>query len=220
MGICLVIPAYNAAATIVNVVEETLASGFPLLVVDDGSTDGTAERLAGLNVEVRRHPLNRGKGAALRTGFSWAVENGYTAVITLDSDGQHDPTAIPRLLAAAVEGDFDILIASRSSQFGEMAGLRNSWNRFGVWCVKKKTGFEITDSQSGFRFYSARILRNLELTANGYELEMEVLMKAWRAGLKIGSLPIAARIADGRSTSHFRPVRDTWNICMTFLRYL
>jgi len=204
----------------VAVVEETLASGFPLLVVDDGSTDGTAERLVGLNVEVIRHPRNRGKGAALRTGFSWAVENGHSAVISLDSDGQHDPSAIYCVLAAAREGDFDILIASRSSQFGEMAGLRNSWNRFGVWCVKKKTGFEITDSQSGFRFYSARILRNLELTANGYELEMEVLMKAWRAGLKIGSLPIAARIADGRSTSHFRPVRDTWNICMTFLKYL
>ena len=219
MGICLVIPAYNAAATIVAVVEETLSLGFPLLVVDDGSTDGTAERLVGLNVEVKRYPRNRGKGAALRTGFSWAVENGYSAVITLDSDGQHDPSAIPRLLAAAMEGNFDILIASRASQFGEMAGLRNSWNRFGVWCVKKKTGFEITDSQSGFRYYSTRILRNIELTADGYALEMEVLMKAWRAGLTIGSLPIAARVADGRSTSHFRPVRDTWNICMTFLKY-
>jgi glycosyltransferase involved in cell wall biosynthesis len=204
----------------VAVVEETLALGFPLLVVDDGSTDGTAERLIGLNVEVKRHPRNRGKGAALRTGFSWAVENGYSAVITLDSDGQHDPSAIPRLLAAATEGNFDILIASRASQFGEMAGLRNSWNRFGVWCVKKKTGFEITDSQSGFRYYSTRILRNIQLTADGYALEMEVLMKAWRAGLTIGSLPIAARVADGRSTSHFRPVRDTWNICMTFLKYL
>ncbi len=202
------------------VVEETLASGFPLLVVDDGSTDGTAERLTGLNVEVRRHPQNRGKGAALRTGFSWAKENGYSAVITLDSDGQHDPTAIPRLLAAASEGNYDILVASRASQFAEMAGLRNTWNRFGVWCVKKKTGFEITDSQSGFRYYSKRILKDLDLTANGYELEMEVLMKAWRAGMKIGSLPIAARVADGRSTSHFRPVRDTWNICMTFLKYL
>ncbi len=220
MGICLVIPAYNAAATIVAVVEETLALGFPLLVVDDGSTDGTVERLVGLNVEIKRHPRNRGKGAALRTGFSWAVENGYSAVITLDSDGQHDPSAIPRLLAAATEGNFDILIASRASQFGEMAGLRNSWNRFGVWCVKKKTGFEITDSQSGFRYYSSRILRDIELTADGYALEMEVLMKAWRAGLTIGSLPIAARVADGRSTSHFRPVRDTWNICMTFLKYL
>ncbi|MDD2320274.1 MAG: glycosyltransferase family 2 protein [Geobacteraceae bacterium] len=220
MGICIVIPAFNAAATIVNVVAETRALGHPILVVDDGSTDGTAERLAALDVRVLRHAVNRGKGAALRTGFSWALENGCSAVITIDSDGQHDPTAIPLLLATALERRVDILIASRSTQFGEMAGLRNSWNRFGVWCVRKKTGFEITDSQSGFRYYSARLLSGIELTANGYELEMEVLMKAWRGGFTIGSLPIAARVADGRSTSHFRPVRDTWNICMTFLKYL
>ena len=220
MGICIVIPAFNAAATIINVVAETRALGHPILVVDDGSTDGTAERLAALNVRVLRHAVNRGKGAALRTGFSWALENGCSAVITIDSDGQHDPTAIPLLLATALERRVDILIASRSTQFGEMAGLRNSWNRFGVWCVRKKTGFEITDSQSGFRYYSARLLSGIELTANGYELEMEVLMKAWRGGFTIGSLPIAARVADGRSTSHFRPVRDTWNICMTFLKYL
>jgi glycosyltransferase involved in cell wall biosynthesis len=220
VGICIVIPAFNAAATIANVVEETRALGHPILVVDDGSTDGTAERLAALDVRVLRHSVNRGKGAALRTGFSWALENGCSAVITIDSDGQHDPTAIPLLLATALERGMDILIASRSTQFGEMAGLRNSWNRFGVWCVRKKTGFEITDSQSGFRFYSARLLSKIELTANGYELEMEVLMKAWRGGFTIGSLPIAARVADGRSTSHFRPVRDTWNICMTFLKYL
>lgn len=220
MGICIVIPAFNAAATIVNVVAETRALGHPILVVDDGSTDGTAERLAALDVRVLRHAVNRGKGAALRTGFSWALENGCSAVITIDSDGQHDPTAIPLLLATALERRVDILIASRSTQFGEMAGLRNSWNRFGVWCVRKKTGFEITDSQSGFRYYSARLLSGIELTANGYELEMEVLMKAWRGGFTIGSLPIAARVADGRSTSHFRPVRDTWNICMTFLKYM
>jgi len=220
VGICIVIPAFNAAATIINVVAETRALGHPILVVDDGSTDGTAERLAALNVRVLRHAVNRGKGAALRTGFSWALENGCSAVITIDSDGQHDPTAIPLLLATALERRVDILIASRSTQFGEMAGLRNSWNRFGVWCVRKKTGFEITDSQSGFRYYSARLLSGIELTANGYELEMEVLMKAWRGGFTIGSLPIAARVADGRSTSHFRPVRDTWNICMTFLKYL
>ena len=84
----------------------------------------------------------------------------------------------------------DILIASRATQFGEMAGLRSSWNRFGVWCMRKKTGFEITDSQSGFRYYSARLLQNVELTANGYELEMEILMKAWRGGFRIGSLPL------------------------------
>jgi hypothetical protein len=86
--------------------------------------------------------------------------------------------------------------------------------------MKKRTGFAIDDSQSGFRYYSARLLRNVQLTATGYELEMELLLKAWRAGFRIGSIPVAARVADGRATSHYRPVRDTWNICMTFLRLM
>jgi hypothetical protein len=101
-----------------------------------------------------------------------------------------------------------------------MAGLRAFWNRFGVWCMRKRTGFEITDSQSGFRYYSAGLLSSVTMSADGYDLEMELLMKAWKNGFKIGSLPVAARVADGRLTSHFRPVRDTWNICKIFLRHM
>jgi hypothetical protein len=101
-----------------------------------------------------------------------------------------------------------------------MAGLRRYWNRFGVWCVQKRTGFSIGDSQSGFRFYSARLLAGVDLAAEGYELEMEVLMKAWRNGFRINSVPIPARVADGRATSHYKAVRDTWKICMTFLKYM
>ncbi len=168
MGTCIVIPAYNAADTISAVIEECLAAGLPLLVVDDGSSDDTALRAAGFPVEVKRHLVNRGKGAALRTGFAWALERGFTGVVTLDSDGQHDPTAILFLVRQAVESRTDILIASRSTQFNKMAGLRNSWNRFGVWCMRKRTGFEITDSQSGFRYYSARLLEDVKLTAGGY----------------------------------------------------
>jgi len=218
--ICAVIPAYDAARTIRQVVAETLQCGLPVLVVNDGSSDSTAAQIESLPVSLVEHVHNRGKGAALRSGFAWALEHGFTGVVTLDSDGQHDPSAIPRLVSAANAGGFDILLASRFDQFSEMAGLRRSWNHFGAWCLKKRTGFDINDSQSGFRFYSACLLRDIRLEAEGYELEMEILMKAWRRGFRIGSIAVPARVADGRETSHFRPVKDTWNICMTFLRYM
>jgi hypothetical protein len=140
--------------------------------------------------------------------------------VSIDADGQHEVAATLRLVEAARAKGIDILIASRFSQFEEMAGLRSSWNRFGVWCMKKRTGFEISDSQSGFRYYSAALLREVKLETDGYNMEMEILLKAWRSGFVIGCMPIEARVADGRQTSHYRPVRDTWNICMTFLRYM
>jgi glycosyltransferase involved in cell wall biosynthesis len=216
----VIIPAYNAEATIAGVAREALEAGFPLLVVDDGSGDGTAASLKGLPVNILRHRENRGKGGALRSGFAWALEHGFAGIVTMDGDGQHDPTAIPLLAALATEQGADILIASRADQFRQMAGLRSVWNRFGSWCMERRTGFVITDSQSGFRFYSARLLRGVALRADGYDMEMEVLLKAWRGGFRIDSIPVAARVADGRATSHFRAVRDTWNICMTFLRYM
>jgi glycosyltransferase involved in cell wall biosynthesis len=220
MGTCLIIPAYNAEKTIAAVAREAVATGLPTLVVDDGSIDSTPNLVRALPLSLISHPRNCGKGMALRTGFAWALVQGYDGAVTLDADGQHEVSAIPLLADAARADGFDILIASRFSQFEQMAGLRSSWNRFGVWCMRKRTGFEISDSQSGFRYYSSSLLRNLTLESCGYDLEMEVLLKAWRAGFVIGSLPVAARVADGRSTSHYRAVRDTWNICMTFLRYM
>ena len=220
MATCLIIPAYNAEKTIAEVAREALATGMPVLVVNDGSTDRTAEKVGALPVTLIAHPRNRGKGAALKSGFDWAIANGFDGVVTVDADGQHEVTAAPRLAQSAVARGMDILIASRYSQFQEMSGLRKSWNRFGVWCMEKRTGLKIDDSQSGFRYYSSALLKKLRLQKDGYNLEMEILLKGWRAGFAIGSLPIPARVADGRSTSHYRPVRDTWNICMTFLRYM
>ncbi len=220
MAVCVLIPAYNAELTLGNVLEDTILQGFPVVVVDDGSSDSTYQVAEGYGVTLLSHLQNRGKGAALVTGFKWALENGFNGVVTLDADGQHDPASIGLLLAAAVDGNFGILIASRYSQFADMSGLRKAWNRFGVWCMRKRTGFEISDSQSGFRYYSSSLLSSVSLLKSGYDMEMEILMKAWKDGFIIGSLPVPARIADGRSTSHYRPVRDTWNICMTFLRYM
>lgn len=220
MTYCILIPSFNAEKTLAAVAAECLDAGVPVVVVDDGSTDGTGRVAASLPVVVLRHGHNQGKGRALRTGFAWALEQGFDAVITLDADGQHDVSAVSRLYESARDNSIDLLIASRHTQFEMMAGLRASWNRFGVWCMRKRTGFEITDSQSGFRYYSAGLLRSVTLLADGYDLEMEVLMKAWKKGFRVASLPVAARVADGRSTSHFRPVRDTWNICKIFLRHM
>ncbi len=218
MTVCILIPAYNAAKTILPVVRESLEHGLPVVLVDDGSTDSTSALVAGLPVTLLRHQQNRGKGAALKTGFAWAVKSGFDAVVTIDADGQHDVAAIPRLVSSAQNGMWGILIASRHTQFEQMAGLRKFWNRIGVWCIWKRTGFEITDSQSGFRYYSGDVVEKLSLESNGYALEMEILLKAWKNGFTIGSLPIAARVADGRATSHYRPIRDTFTISMTFLR--
>ena len=221
MAVCILIPAYNAEQTIGPVARECVALGYAVVVVDDGSRDATAKAAAGQQgVTLLAHERNRGKGRALKTGFEWALVHGFEAIVTVDADGQHDVSAVPRLVAAAREEGVDIMIASRFGQFEEMAGLRKVWNRFGVWCMRQRTGFEISDSQSGFRCYSGRLLRSVTFAADGYNLEMEILMKAWRNGFSIASLAVAARVADGRSTSHFRPVRDTWNICMTFLRYM
>ncbi|MBW4053933.1 MAG: glycosyltransferase family 2 protein [Proteobacteria bacterium] len=218
MAACILIPAYNAEKTILAVVRESLEHGVPVVLVDDGSTDATSALVAGLPVTLLRHEQNRGKGAALKTGFAWAIESGFDAVVTIDADGQHDMSAIPRLVTFAQSGKWGILIASRHDQFEQMAGLRKFWNRIGVWCIWKRTGFEITDSQSGFRYYSGDVVKKLSLEANGYALEMEILLKAWKSGFTIGSLPVAARVADGRATSHYRPINDTFTISMTFLR--
>lgn len=218
MAACILIPAYNAEQTIPAVVSECLEHGLPVVLVDDGSVDDTSDLLSGLPVTLLRHERNLGKGAALKTGFAWAIESGFDGVVTIDADGQHEVSAIPLLIASAQSGNWGILIASRHSQFEQMAGLRKLWNRIGVWCIWKRTGFEITDSQSGFRYYSREVLENVSLKSNGYALEMEIMLKAWKSGFTVGSLPIAARVADGRATSHYRPFKDTVNISMTFLR--
>ena len=176
MAACILIPTYNAENTILAVVRECLGLGFPVAVVDDGSTDDTSGMVAGLPVTLLRHQLNLGKGAALKTGFAWAIASGFDAVVTVDADGQHDVSAVPRLVASAQSGRWGILIASRHSQFEQMAGLRKIWNRIGVWCIWKRTGFEITDSQSGFRYYSREVLKDVSLKSNGYALEMEILL--------------------------------------------
>jgi glycosyltransferase involved in cell wall biosynthesis len=167
---------------------------------------------------VVSHPQNRGKGAALKTGFAWALGHGFDAVLTLDADGQHLPREIPKFLKCREETGADLIIGGRSHLFGAMLPRRRLANRFSAWSIAKASGTNITDSQSGFRLYSANLLRNVRLRTDGFDMESEVIVHAGRGGFKIITLPIDLGFVDGISTSHYKPIKDTLRIAWTVTR--
>jgi glycosyltransferase involved in cell wall biosynthesis len=211
------IPAYDAVSTLAPVIEEARLS-FPVVVVDDGSVDGTGELAARLGATVLRHPQNRGKGAALKTGFAWAMENGLEGVVTLDADGQHLASEIPRFLEARRETGADLIIGSRRHLFGGMLPRRRLANTFSAWAITWASGVRVDDSQSGFRFYSTRLMREVALRSTGFDLESEVIVAAARRGLKIVTIPIDLGFVDGLSTSHYRPLADSIRIAWTVFK--
>lgn len=219
-NICVLIPAYNAAGTIGAVLEKARSLEFDTIVVNDGSTDETASVAQSQGVRLIEHPSNLGKGAALRTGFRSILQKDYELVITLDADGQHDPMEIPFLLDVFRSVKPDVLIASRAGEFHRMTFLRRFWNRLGVKAVSRLCHSDITDSQSGFRLIRTDVLREVSLTTTGFEMELELLIKACKKGFGVLSIPIHVPRVDGTSSSHFRPVTDTWLVCKLFLRSL
>lgn len=217
---CILIPAYNAQNTLGDVLQRICPLNINTLVVDDGSLDETRKVARDHGARILEHSCNRGKGAALRTGFQHILEEDYEIVITLDADGQHDPSEIPSLLKVFQIVKPDILIGSRARAFGEMPFLRRFWNRLGVKAVARRCHADITDSQSGYRLIRTEILRGIDLSTSGYEAELELLIKACKKGYGVLSVPINVHRVDGTITSHFRPVSDTWKVCKLFLRSL
>jgi len=215
----VVIPAYDAQETIGRVAAGALKHAGSLLVVDDGSHDATAARAESAGAVVLRHPANRGKGAALRTGFSWMLQRGAAAVITLDADLQHDPDDIPRFTETFNSRRPDLVIGSREEAFCQMTPGRQLGNRFSCRALKFFTGLELTDSQSGFRLYSAGFLQQLELRRDAYDAEMEALLVAARRRCRIETIRISTRAPDGRPTSYYRPWLDTYRICRTVVLF-
>ena len=218
--ICVLIPAYNAQGTLGSVLKKVEPLKVDTLVVDDGSSDETGRVASEHGVELLKHSLNLGKGAALRTGFQWILRKDYRVVITLDADGQHDPAEIPFLLKIFQNVKPDILIASRAAEFGKMTFLRRFWNCLGVKAVARLCHSDITDSQSGFRLIRTEVLRKVDLSTSRFETELELLIKACKKRFSVLSVPINAQKVDGTASSHFRPVTDTWMVCKLFLRSL
>ncbi len=202
------VPAYQAGETVGAVARGARRFLPRVLVVDDGSTDGTAERAAEAGAEILRLSANHGKGSALRAGLSRLLESDVTHVAFLDADGQHDPEDLPKLLWAARQGE-DFVIGSRMAFAGPIPAVRYKTNEIGSRILSRMTGLEVEDSQSGYRVVAARVLRGLRLNARGYAIETEMLLKAAPRVRRFRHVPV--RVLYG-GPSHYRPFRDTWKI--------
>ena len=218
MKALVVIPALNAEQTIAAVVRNCKAVNEHVLVVDDGSADRTADVARDAGADVVSHPINRGKGAALKTGFAYALDHAFDAVVTLDADGQHLPAEIPKFFAAREESGADLIIGGRAHLFSQMLPRRRFANRFSARCIAFASNANVTDSQSGYRLYSSQLLRAIRLRTDGFDMESEVIVQAGRRGFKILLIPIDLGFVDGQSTSHYKPLMDTARIAWTVIR--
>ncbi len=200
------VPAYRCAATVGDVVRGLLAHVPDVVVVDDGSGDGTADaaRDAGARVLVRT--ANGGKGSALREGLAGILTGPATHVAFVDADGQHDPADLPALLAAARAGA-DFVVGTRLKDVADMPA-KNYWaNTIGDKVLSRMTGLPVEDGQSGYRVIEAALLRRLRLRARRYSIENEILIKAAPFVARYACVPV--RTIYG-ARSHYRPFRDTW----------
>jgi glycosyltransferase involved in cell wall biosynthesis len=201
--IVALIPAHDEASRIGAVVTAS-RQHVPVVVVDDGSSDGTAERAREAGATVIEQRPNQGKGAALRAGFRHALTDGADAILTLDGDGQHDPAEIPRFLAAwATEPTPDLVIGRRN--FRSMPPLRRLSNVLGRRAFSWAVGRDIPDNQSGFRLVARRLAdATLASDEAGFAFEVEQITTCIRMGGRIVWVPIRTIYAGG--PSHIRPL--------------
>jgi glycosyltransferase involved in cell wall biosynthesis len=205
--ILALIPAYNEVERIAPVVQGALLH-LPVLVVDDGSTDGTADAAEGAGATVVCHEDNRGKGAALKTGFGWALRADFGAVLTLDADAQHDPAEIPGFVEAYAARGADLIVGTRD--FVRMPLTRRIANTVGRVALSWALGRRVEDNQSGYRLLSRRLIDlTLDSPEEGYEFEVEMLVQAVLHTLPVEWLPIRTIYAG--ESSHIRPWRHTVN---------
>ena len=212
--IWIVIPALNEALRIRGVVEGALRECPNVIVIDDGSDDGTAERIADLPVTLLRHAQRMGKGASLRDGFHEALRRGFAGVLTMDGDGQHAPADIPRLLAAAARHPGHVVIGARLRKRASQPTYRRLANEFGDWGIAWATGYQVADSQSGQRYYPAAVCALDDVPGEDFVFEAQILISAAQVlGTRCVSVPIESRYKSVHSAeefraSHFKPFRD------------
>ena len=211
----IVIPLYNHGTTVRAVVEKALAVHPRVLVVDDGSSDGGVEALAGLPVDILRHRRNRGKGAAFRSAARFAAERGLTRIATIDADGQHDPADLPRLWAAAAAEPLALVVGCRDFSAANVPGASRFGRSFSNFWLRLQTGVSLPDTQSGFRIYPLVLLTGLGFWCRRYTFEIEVLVRAAWAGVALRSVDIAVFYPPAAErVSHFRGFWDNWRLTL------
>jgi hypothetical protein len=217
LKLCVAIPVFDNAGTIADVVARARRECEAVLVVDDGSRDGSGTRAAEAGAVVLRHEKNLGKGEALKTAFVWAREQRFTHVATLDGDGQHFPEDLPELMAAAEEDPRALVLGERA--FAELPEKNRFGNRFSNRWVNWAAGTRLADTQCGFRIYPADTAERFLLRGHGYAFETEAVVRHARARSPIAVMPVRVAYPKVR-VSHFRPRRDATRIVFTVMRFL
>lgn len=210
---CIIVPVYNNVGTINGVVQRILRFCQDVIVVDDGSTDGSSDSLEDLGAVVVRYEKNRGKGYALKTGFKEAKARGFERAITIDADGQHFPEDIPAFAAEAKKHPDAMLVGSRNLRMENMPGGNTFANKFSNFWFRLQTGVNLPDTQSGFRLYQLNRIGKLHLLTSRYEAELELLVFLCWKGVQMR--PVGIRVyypPEGERVTHFRPFWDFFRI--------
>jgi glycosyltransferase involved in cell wall biosynthesis len=207
---CVLIPTYNNAATLEDVIRKTLEYCDNVIVVNDGATDKTPQVISKFNtITVVTHEVNKGKGMALRNGFKKAVELGFDYVVTIDSDGQHYPEDFITFLNKVEEQPNSLIIGARNMSVENVPGKSTFGNKFSNFWFWAETGIKLPDTQSGYRLYPVQKLKKIWFFTTKFEFEIEVIVKAAWRGIPVISVPVKVYYAPREErVSHFRPGKD------------
>lgn len=217
LKLIVVMPAFQEAEKIEQTVCSVLKFCPNVIVVDDGSSDQTAERALAGGADVVVHEQNQGKGIALETGFARALELGADLVLTIDADGQHDPADISTFVDEFNQQDVDVLVGNRMMENRNMPWVRRRTNQFMSWLLSTMMRQHVPDTQNGYRMYRASILTCIHTESKGFAAESEQLLHLADQGLTIGSVPVQTIYSDEESSIH--PLRDTVKFFKMIARY-
>lgn len=216
-NVVALIPSFREESHIKEVAIRAKAQLDHVVVIDDGSPDGTEQKAREAGVEVIRHSVNQGKGAAIKTGFRQVLERGFLYGLILDGDGQHLPEEIPNFLQAANETGAHLIVGNRMSDTRTMPLVRKLTNNFMSWQISSLCKQSIPDTQCGFRMIHRELMPFLFCESNAYDYETEMLFIAAKQGFQISSVPVST--VYGTEQSKIHPVRDSIRFFKLMQRY-